>query len=224
MHKHFATVIAERKNQSETRGRLDMSTLNWPQGRPVKIAPRSNQPSISLTVHETGEGPAVVFCHGFPELAYSWRHQLPAVAAAGFRAIAPDQRGYAESSAPAAVTDYGLTELTGDMAGLLDELKIERADFRRTRLGRLRRVGDAGAVSGTDCGRRRSMHAVHGDPADLGHARDGQRKRRTHVHPVVPGTRPGGKRDGSPSAPDLRSPDARAGRARRSRQAHDGER
>jgi pimeloyl-ACP methyl ester carboxylesterase len=106
-----------------------MSTPTWPQGRAVKLAPRPGQPAISLTVHETGEGPAVVFCHGFPELAYSWRHQLPAVAAAGFRAIAPDQRGYADSSAPPAVGDYGLTELTGDMAGLLDALKIDRAIF-----------------------------------------------------------------------------------------------
>ena len=106
-----------------------MSTLNWPPGRAVQLAPRANQPSISLAVHETGEGPAVIFCHGFPELAYSWRHQLPAVAAAGFRAIAPDQRGYAESSAPPAVGDYGLTELTGDLVGLLDALKIDRAIF-----------------------------------------------------------------------------------------------
>jgi pimeloyl-ACP methyl ester carboxylesterase len=106
-----------------------MSTSTWPQGRSVKLAPRANQPSVSLTVHETGEGPAVVFCHGFPELAYSWRHQLPAVAAAGFRAIAPDQRGYADSSAPPAVSDYGLTELTGDLVGLLDAMKIERAIF-----------------------------------------------------------------------------------------------
>ena len=106
-----------------------MSSYKWPQGRSVKIAPRANQPSISLTVHETGDGLAVVFCHGFPELAYSWRHQLPAVAAAGFHAIAPDQRGYADSSAPHSVTDYGLTELTGDMAGMLDALKIERAIF-----------------------------------------------------------------------------------------------
>jgi epoxide hydrolase A/B len=106
-----------------------MSTFTWPQGRSVKIAPRGNQPSINLTVHEAGDGPAVVFCHGFPELAYSWRHQLPAVAAAGFHAIAPDQRGYANSSAPSAITDYGLTELTGDMAGMLDALKIERAIF-----------------------------------------------------------------------------------------------
>ena len=106
-----------------------MSTPNWPQGRAVEIAPRGNQPSLNLIVHEIGEGPAVVFCHGFPELAYSWRHQLPAVAAAGFRAIAPDQRGYGDSSAPAAVTDYGLTELTGDLVGLLDALQIERAIF-----------------------------------------------------------------------------------------------
>jgi epoxide hydrolase A/B len=106
-----------------------MSKFTWPVGRSVKLAPRGNQGPINLTVHETGEGPAVVFCHGFPELAYSWRHQLPVVAAAGFRAIAPDQRGYADSSAPPSVTDYGLTELTGDMAGLLDALKIDRAIF-----------------------------------------------------------------------------------------------
>jgi pimeloyl-ACP methyl ester carboxylesterase len=106
-----------------------MSSYSWPQGRSVQIAARGNQPSISLTVHEAGDGPAVVFCHGFPELAYSWRHQLPAVAAAGFHAIAPDQRGYADSSAPHSVTDYGLTELTGDMAGMLDALKIDRAIF-----------------------------------------------------------------------------------------------
>lgn len=80
-------------------------------------------------MHELGSGPAVVFCHGFPELAYSWRHQLPAVAAAGFRALAPDQRGYGGSSAPANVGDYGLTELTGDLVGLLDALEIERAIF-----------------------------------------------------------------------------------------------
>jgi epoxide hydrolase A/B len=106
-----------------------MPVPNWPQGKAVEVAPRGNQPAMSLVVHEQGEGPAVVLCHGFPELAYSWRYQLPAIAAAGFRAIAPDQRGYGESSAPAAVTDYGLTELTGDLVGLLDAMKIERAIF-----------------------------------------------------------------------------------------------
>jgi len=106
-----------------------MADLKWPAAHTVALPKRGNQPQINLAVHEAGSGPAVVFCHGFPELAYSWRHQVPAVAAAGFRAIAPDQRGYGDSSAPPAVTDYGLTELTGDMVGLLDALKIERAVF-----------------------------------------------------------------------------------------------
>lgn len=87
---------------------------------------------IQLAVHELGDGgdrPPVVFCHGFPELAYSWRHQLPAVADAGFRAIAPDQRGYNRSSAPAAIDAYGLGHLCGDLADLLDVLDVERAVF-----------------------------------------------------------------------------------------------
>lgn len=84
---------------------------------------------ITLSVHEQGSGPAVVFSHGFPELAYSWRHQLPAVAEAGFQAIAPDQRGYGRSSAPRPIEAYGLGQLTGDLVGLLDALEIERAVF-----------------------------------------------------------------------------------------------
>ena len=55
---------------------------------------------INMAVYEQGEGPAVIMLHGFPELAYSWRHQLPALAAAGYRAIAPDQRGYGRSDVP----------------------------------------------------------------------------------------------------------------------------
>lgn len=106
-----------------------MPNPNWPSPRPVALPRRAGRPDITLSVHEMGSGPAVVFCHGFPELAYSWRYQLPAVAAAGFRAIAPDQRGYGASTAPPAVEDYGLGELAADMAGLLDALKIERAIF-----------------------------------------------------------------------------------------------
>ena len=60
---------------------------------------------VDLHVTEAGTGPPVVFAHGFPELAYSWRHQLPALAAAGFHAIAPDQRGYGRSSRPDDVDD-----------------------------------------------------------------------------------------------------------------------
>jgi pimeloyl-ACP methyl ester carboxylesterase len=84
-----------------------------------------------LSVYEAGEpgAPAVVFSHGFPELAFSWRHQLPALAAAGFRAIAPDQRGYGGSDRPVAVEDYDIMHLTGDLVGVLDALEIDRAVF-----------------------------------------------------------------------------------------------
>jgi len=84
---------------------------------------------IEMHIAEQGEGPLVIMCHGFPELGYSWRHQLPALAEAGFRAIAPDQRGYGASDRPEAITDYDLHHLCGDMAGLLDALEIERAVF-----------------------------------------------------------------------------------------------
>jgi len=60
---------------------------------------------VRMAVSEQGAGLPVVLCHGFPEIAYSWRHQMPALAAAGFRAIAPDQRGYGETDRPAAVSD-----------------------------------------------------------------------------------------------------------------------
>jgi pimeloyl-ACP methyl ester carboxylesterase len=84
---------------------------------------------IRMAVTEEGEGPAVVLCHGFPEIAYSWRRQLPALAAAGFRAVAPDQRGYGGTERPPAVTDYDIHYLTGDLVGLLDALGVERAVF-----------------------------------------------------------------------------------------------
>jgi len=84
---------------------------------------------IRMAVTEQGAGPAVVLCHGFPELGYSWRHQLPALAAAGFRAIAPDQRGYGDTDRPPAVESYDMAHLAGDLIGLLDALGIEKAVF-----------------------------------------------------------------------------------------------
>src|SRR5688572_3824893 len=84
---------------------------------------------IDMHVVEAGEGPPVVLCHGFPELWWSWRHQLPALAEAGFHAIAPDQRGYGRTSRPAAVEDYDIHHLAGDMLGLLDALDLEKAIF-----------------------------------------------------------------------------------------------
>lgn len=76
-----------------------------------------------------GEGPLVVLCHGFPELSYSWRHQIPALAAAGYRVVAPDQRGYGRSPRPEAVEDYDIVRLTDDLLELLDDLGEERAVF-----------------------------------------------------------------------------------------------
>jgi len=84
---------------------------------------------IRMAVYEQGDGEAVIFLHGFPELAFSWRFQLPAIAAAGCRAIAPDQRGYGQTDAPADVEDYHIQELIGDLCGLLDALELERATF-----------------------------------------------------------------------------------------------
>jgi microsomal epoxide hydrolase/non-specific protein-tyrosine kinase len=80
-------------------------------------------------VHEQGEGPAVVLCHGFPELAWSWRHQMQPLADAGFRAIAPDQRGYGGSDRPEPAQAYDIHHLTGDLVGLLDALGVEKAVF-----------------------------------------------------------------------------------------------
>jgi pimeloyl-ACP methyl ester carboxylesterase len=84
---------------------------------------------VDLHVVEYGAGPPVIFAHGFPELAYSWRHQLPAMASAGYRAVAPDQRGYGRSSRPERIEDYDIHHLSGDLIGLLDELGEERAVF-----------------------------------------------------------------------------------------------
>jgi pimeloyl-ACP methyl ester carboxylesterase len=82
---------------------------------------------ISLRVTEQGEGPAVLFCHGFPDTPYTWRRQMQAIASAGYRAIAPDMRGYGRSSAPADSTLYTPLQTTGDLVGLLDALKIPSA-------------------------------------------------------------------------------------------------
>jgi pimeloyl-ACP methyl ester carboxylesterase len=84
---------------------------------------------IELHVVEEGEGPLVVLCHGFPELAYSWRHQIPALAAAGYRVLAPDMRGFGRSSVPADVEAYDVISLCGDLAGLLDAEGEESAIF-----------------------------------------------------------------------------------------------
>lgn len=98
-------------------------TVTFPQPTMVKTN------GIRLAVYEQGEGPPVVFCHGFPELAYSWRYQLPTLAKAGYHAIAPDQRGYGASEKPADVEAYRIDHLCDDLIGLLDAKGIDKAVF-----------------------------------------------------------------------------------------------
>jgi pimeloyl-ACP methyl ester carboxylesterase len=82
---------------------------------------------IHLHIAEQGSGPLVLMCHGFPESWYSWRHQMRALAEAGFHAVAPDMRGYGQSDRPTGIDQYSLFHLVGDMVGVLDALKEERA-------------------------------------------------------------------------------------------------
>jgi epoxide hydrolase A/B len=77
---------------------------------------------IRMHIAEQGTGPLVVLCHGFPESWYSWRHQLAALADAGFHAVAPDMRGYGQTDRPAQIDQYTLLHLVGDIVGLLDAL------------------------------------------------------------------------------------------------------
>ncbi|WP_425570545.1 alpha/beta fold hydrolase [Pseudonocardia adelaidensis] len=81
-------------------------------------------PGLRVHLAEAGpaDGPVVLLLHGFPECWYSWRHQLVALGAAGFHAVAPDQRGYGGTDAPGDVADYTILHLVGDVVGLLDAL------------------------------------------------------------------------------------------------------
>ena len=82
---------------------------------------------IKMHYVEAGEGPLVVLCHGFPESWYSWRHQILALAANGYHAVAPDQRGYGRTDAPGDIAAYTLFHLVGDIVGLVHALGEENA-------------------------------------------------------------------------------------------------
>lgn len=87
---------------------------------------------VELEVFEAGRrnaGKPIVLCHGWPEHAFSWRYQIPALAAAGYHVIVPNQRGYGNSSRPAEVTDYDIEHLSGDLVALLDHYGYEDATF-----------------------------------------------------------------------------------------------
>lgn len=87
----------------------------------------TNGIELSVLVSGPVDGDVVVLCHGFPELAHSWRHQIDYLASAGYRVLAPDMRGYGQSSIPTEVEAYDIVQLTGDVAGLLDHVGAERA-------------------------------------------------------------------------------------------------
>ena len=87
---------------------------------------------IRMGYYEAGpktDTPPVILCHGWPEIAFSWRHQIKALSEAGIRVIAPDQRGYGTTDRPEAVEAYDIEHLTGDLIGLMDHLEIDKAIF-----------------------------------------------------------------------------------------------
>ncbi len=87
---------------------------------------------VELEVFEAGQehrGNPIVLCHGWPEHAFAWRHQIPALAAAGYHVIVPNQRGYGHSSCPDEVTAYDIAHLTGDLVALLDHFGYDDAIF-----------------------------------------------------------------------------------------------
>jgi pimeloyl-ACP methyl ester carboxylesterase len=83
--------------------------------------------AIELHVRVDGAGPPILLCHGFPELGYSWRHQIPELTAAGHTVITPDLRGFGRSSLPARVEDYDVIAHVADMVSVLDHLEHEQA-------------------------------------------------------------------------------------------------
>lgn len=102
------------------------TTTNFPSPTVVTLN------GIRLEVFEAGQenrGNPIVLCHGWPEHAYSWRYQMPALAAQGYHVIVPNQRGYGNSSCPPEVTDYDIAHLTGDLAALLDHYGYHDAVF-----------------------------------------------------------------------------------------------
>jgi pimeloyl-ACP methyl ester carboxylesterase len=96
----------------------------------VKAMPTSRTVSVNgieMFLREQGDGPLAILCHGWPELSFSWRHQIPAIAAAGFHVVAPDMRGFGRSGAPDDIGAYSIFDLVGDMVALVAALGYKQA-------------------------------------------------------------------------------------------------
>jgi pimeloyl-ACP methyl ester carboxylesterase len=106
----------------------DLSQTSHGDGKTNKPTQRIIETNgIRLNIAEQSNGPMVLLCHGFPECWYSWRHQIDALATAGFHAVAPDMRGYGKSDRPEAIDQYTIFHLVGDMVGVLDAFEAPTA-------------------------------------------------------------------------------------------------
>jgi pimeloyl-ACP methyl ester carboxylesterase len=102
--------------------------MEWESAAVTEITHRMVEANgIRIHLAESGAGPLVLLCHGFPESWYSWRSQLTALADAGYHAVAPDMRGYGQTDRPQEIEGYTLFHLVGDMVGILDALKADKA-------------------------------------------------------------------------------------------------
>ena len=173
---------------------------------------------IRMGYYEAGpktDAPPVILCHGWPEIAFSWRHQIKALSEAGIRVIAPDQRGYGATDRPEPVEAYDIEHLTGDLVGLLDHLKIDKAIFVGHDWGGfivwqmpLRHIDRVAGVVGINTPHTNRAPA---DPIEL----VAQAFRRAHVYRPVPGPRARARPDlRQPGRADFRCLHAQAGAAR----------
>ena len=103
--------------------------MSQPQIREFPPAQRISTNGIKLSVHSAGKGAPIVLCHGWPEIAYSWRYQVSPLVDAGYHVLLPNQRGYSDSDAPEAVEAYDIDNLCKDLLGLLDHFGYEKAMF-----------------------------------------------------------------------------------------------
>src|SRR3979411_1415529 len=106
---------------------IEMPPLQFDQSNGIRMGYSEARPKT--------DAPPVILCHGWPEIAFSWRHQIKALAAAGIRVIAPDQRGYGATDRPEPVQAYDIEHPAGDTVGLLDHLEIDKAIFVGPALG-----------------------------------------------------------------------------------------